>query len=281
MKVVIIGSGNLATHFGLALKNKGINIIQVYSRTESNAEKLGSLLNVPYITDILEIDKNADFYFYAVNDSALTALIKKNKISNSCHVHMSGSSPMSIFKGNTSNYGVFYPLQTFSKDRPVDFNNIPIFVESSNADVQKKLTTLAKLLSEKVYNINSEQRKRLHLAAVFACNFSNFMYDCAYDVLRNSGVGFELLQPLITETADKIITMTPKQAQTGPAIRYDKVIINKHLDLLKGKKNLHLIYMILSNSINKRHKRKKIYSNIFQKIERRILGYISNFKQHI
>lgn len=281
MKVVIIGSGNLATQFGLALKSKGITISQVYSRTQSNAEALGETLRVPYVSDILEIDKNADFYFYAVNDSALSALVKKNKISGACHVHMSGSSPMSVFRGNTSKYGVFYPLQTFSKDKDVDFKQIPIFVEASSTDVQTNLLELAKILSDKVYIINSEQRKRLHLAAVFACNFSNFMYDCAYDVLRNSGVGFELLQPLIAETAEKIKTMTPKQAQTGPAIRYDKVIIEKHLDLLKGKKNLHLIYMILSNSINKRHKRKKSNSNIFQKMERRILGFISDFKQHI
>ena len=281
MKVVIIGSGNLATQFGLALQLKGITISQVYSRTESNAEALGEILKVPYISDLQEIDKTADYYFYAVNDAALSALIKKNKISGACHIHMSGSSPMSVFRGNAGKYGVFYPLQTFSKDRKVDFNEIPIFIEASSAEVQTKLLAFAKTLSEKVYIINSEQRKRLHLAAVFACNFTNFMYDCAYDVLRNSGVGFELLQPLITETAEKVKTMPPKEAQTGPAIRYDKVIIEKHLDLLKGKKNLHLIYMILSNSINKRHKRKKSNSNIFQKIERRILGFISDFKQHV
>jgi predicted short-subunit dehydrogenase-like oxidoreductase (DUF2520 family) len=281
MRVVIIGSGSLATQFGTAmLKNPDFEIVQIFSRTPGHAEELGTALHVSYTSDVQEIDREADIYFYAVNDSAISTLAKKNKVRDAIHIHMSGSTPMSVFRGITSKYGVFYPLQTFSKNRSVNFKEIPIFLESSSADVQNILLKLGKSISDKVYIVNSEQRKRIHLAAVFACNFTNFMYDCAYDSLRNTGIGFELLHPLIQETAEKVKTMTPRKAQTGPAVRYDSTVIDKHLELLKKRSNLKLIYTILTNSINKRHKKRNSNSNFIDKLVRRYYRFLYSLKPH-
>ena len=279
MNVVFIGSGNLATQLALAFQAKGINICQIYNRTLSNAKELGEKLNVPYTSDLDKLEKDADFYFYAVKDSALKGVLKKVQKPDAIHVHTSGTTPISVFDGLATRYAVFYPLQTFSKDKAVDFSIIPVFIEASHIEIQRELTELAKMVTTKIYNVNSEQRKKLHLAAVFACNFTNYMYDMAFETLRNSGIGFELLHPLIAETADKVKYMTPKDAQTGPAVRYDVNIINKHLDSLKRKPHMRYIYKDLSKAIYERHKKAKTNRNLtlnrlMDKVIRGVLGII-------
>jgi predicted short-subunit dehydrogenase-like oxidoreductase (DUF2520 family) len=253
MKAVFIGSGNVATHLAAALKEKGIIISQIYSRTLSNAEILAIKLDCAYTSDVYDIHTDADIYFYALKDSTFTHFIKNFDMPNAIHVHTSGSVSMSEFDGFATKYGVFYPLQTFSKDKEVDFSIIPICIEACNSEVQLKLLELAKMLSNKTYIITSEQRKKLHLAAVFACNFTNYLYDAASQIMEDSGISFEIIQPLIAETADKIKTMVPYAAQTGPAVRYDENIMKKHLYMLNTKPELKKIYKLLSKNIHKRH----------------------------
>jgi len=189
---------------------------------------------------------------------------------------------MKDFFGYADKYGVLYPLQTFSKNKAVDFSQIPICVEAINAEVEKELLKIAHLLTEKTYILNSEKRKKLHLAAVFACNFSNYMYDIAYDIVMSAGIDFEILKPLIAETADKIKTMTPKEAQTGPAVRYDENTINKHLTLLNRKKYLKEIYKVLSKGIHKRHGKNKnpgfIVSNLNRLKKKIVLQFSPHYK---
>ena len=255
MKVVLIGSGSVATHLGLALQAKGCTISQVYSRNVLNAETLAKKLKTTFITDISEIYMEADIYFYALTDSAFKNLLKKIVMPEGIQVHTAGCISMGEFEGYTSKYGVFYPLQTFSKNKPVDFSQIPICIEASNFEVQQKLLEIAHLLSQKTYLINSEHRKKLHLAAVFACNFTNYMYDVASVILEDSGFLFEMIQPLIAETADKINFMNPFEAQTGPAVRMDETTISKHLKMLDKRPEFKNIYKLMTKNINKRHKK--------------------------
>lgn len=255
MEVVLIGSGSVATHLGLALQAKGITISQIYSRNVNNAETLSKKLNTPFITDISEIYMDADIYFYALTDTAFKSILRKMKMPDGIQVHTAGCIPMSDFEGFATQYGVFYPLQTFSINKTVDFSQIPICIEACNMEVQQKLVDLAKLLSDKIYLVNSEHRRNLHLAAVFACNFTNFMYDVASKILDDSGFTFDMIQPLIAETAVKIKTMNPYEAQTGPALRMDDKTISKHLLLLKKRPDLSKIYKLLTKNIYNRHKK--------------------------
>lgn len=256
MEVVFIGSGNVATHLALALQEKGVTIAQVYSRTQKNAATLAEKLNTTYTTDITEVYDKADIYFYALKDGSFRQTLKSFDLPDAIHVHTAGSIAISDFDGIATRYGVFYPLQTFSKEKVIDFSKIPICIEAINSDVQKKLLEIAELLNCKTYLITSEQRKKIHLAAVFACNFSNYMYDISSQILEDIGVSFEIMHPLIMETAEKIQNINPYQAQTGPAVRYDENIISKHLRMLKNRRDLRKIYKLVSKDINKRHKKK-------------------------
>lgn len=254
MEIVLIGSGSVATHLGLALQSKGIIVKQVFSRNSENARNLADKLGTTYIDDIEDLYMDADIYIYALKDSALKTVLRKMEIPNGVHVHTAGSIPMSDLEGFTSRYGVFYPLQSFSIQKTVDFSNIPICIEACDAEVQQILYDLAKLLTDKIYTVNSEQRKKLHLAAVFACNFTNYMYDIASQILDDSDIQFEIIQPLIAETAEKIKTLSPFDAQTGPAVRFDETTIARHLHMLNKTPEISKIYSILSKEIHSRHK---------------------------
>lgn len=257
MNAVIIGSGNLATNLSLALKENGVNISQVYSKTPTNAEILGKNLETAYTSNIYDIRTDADIYFYAIKDSAFKKFIRTFDMPNAIHVHTAGSVSIDEFDGFASKYGVFYPVQTFSKEKRVDFREIPICVEGCNSDIQKKLIEIANIISNKTYIITSEQRKKLHLAAVFACNFSNYMYDIASEIMEDSGLLFEIIKPLIAETANKVSVLAPFNAQTGPAVRYDEKTIKRHLKLLGYMSEHRKIYKLLTKNIYNRHKKNK------------------------
>ena len=167
-------------------------------------------------------------------------------------LHTSGAVGMDIFEGKIDNYGVLYPLQSFTKSRELNFSQIPLFIEGSNEDVLYKIETLAKSISDKVFYLNSEKRKKLHLAAVFANNFTNYLYDISSQILAGENIPFDVLYPLIQETVDKIVTIAPKLAQTGPAKRGDLQTMQSHLDLLNDSFHKE-IYKLLSEGINKRH----------------------------
>lgn len=282
MKAVIIGSGNVATHLALAFQKKGIIISQVYSRTSSNAELLAQKLNTSFTTRTSSIDRNADIYIYALKDSSFLHLLKRFDPPKAIHVHTSGSIPMKDFYGYTDRYGVFYPLQTFSINKEIDFSNVPICIEANSEKLENELIELAKLLTTKTYILSSEQRRKVHLAAVFACNFTNYMYDIAHDIVLGAGIEFDILKPLIMETADKINTLSPREAQTGPAIRYDENIINKHLIMLDNRKNWKAIYRKLTITIHNRHAKKKdegIFKQSTNLLMRKVRFIIAKFKK--
>lgn len=249
IKVVIIGAGNVALHLLKAFDEcTKIDVLQMYSRSIKKTEN-----NVPFTTDHAKI-KNADIYIIAVSDDAIPVVSKKLTHKKGLVVHTSGSVPMNILSEN-SRYGVFYPLQTFSKEQEVDFNTVPICIEAKNKTDLELLNRLGNLVSGNVQEVSSEQRKSLHLAAVLVNNFTNHLYHLGNTICEEKNVSFELLKPLILETVKKLDTSSPYDAQTGPAKRGDKNTINSHLEQLKDE-HLKKIYSILSLSINNTYGKK-------------------------
>lgn len=250
MTVVFIGSGNLATRLSLEMYRTGMNIAQIYSRTKESACQLAGQLNCLWTTDLLEIRTDADLYIFSLKDTALSDVISQIPANKGLWVHTAGSMPMDVFEGYTERYGVLYPLQTFSKGREVSFDEIPFFLEAYRDEDLGILEKVASALTNQVMPLSSEKRKKLHLAAVFACNFTNHMYALAGKILEEEGLSSKILLPLIDETAAKVHTLHPLAAQTGPAIRYDENVINKHLSIL-AEPDMKEIYKLLSKSIYK------------------------------
>ncbi len=254
--IVIIGSGNVATHLAMALLQSNKKIIQVISRTITSAQALGDVCNCPFTSNINEAFDNADLYLIAVPDDSIKEIVEKFPYKNKLLAHTSGSVSMDLLKDTSTNYGVFYPLQTFTKNIPLEYENIPFCIEASTNENTEQLIQLASAISKNIYRIDFKQRRQLHLAAVFACNFSNHMYSIAEDILFQEAIPFDILKPLIKETARKIEVLSPKMAQTGPAVRNDKLTITKHLDKLKCFEDYQNIYTFMTQSIQKEQKRK-------------------------
>ena len=233
MRVVFVGAGNLATRLSLEMRKSGMSIGQVYSHTSEHAKILADELGCGWTVIPEEIVEDADLYVFSLKDAVLQDVIARVKPNNGLWVHTAGSMPISVFEGLTARYGVVYPLQTFSKSREVDFKKIPFFLEANSSEDETVLGEVARALS-----------------AVFACNFTNHMYALAEKILEEQQIPGEVLLPLIDETAAKVHVMSPAQAQTGPAIRYDENVINKHMAMLKdpGMRNL---YELISRSIHK------------------------------
>lgn len=245
LKVTIIGSGNVAQHLIKAFaKADGVSIVQAYARKPEN---MSHLLPKNNVTDDLYELKEADLYIIAVTDNAIADVSAKLSFNNRLVVHSSGSMPIEVLASGNRR-GVFYPLQTFSKDKEIDFKTIPICLESESAEDYELLATLANSISGSIFNVNSGQRKALHIAAVFASNFTNHMYTLANEVCARHNLPFDILKPLIAETAAKVQELAPLQAQTGPAIRNDSKTIEAHLEMLTDD-NQKNIYKILTQSI--------------------------------
>jgi len=254
--IVMIGSGNVATQLALALIEKGIHVKQVYSQSTESARILSEKVNAGFTNDLFQLDTEADLYVIAVKDPAIQEVLENLRLrENQLIVHTAGSVPMNILEGFTSNYGVFYPLQTFSKNRKVDFSDIPICIEANHPSNLMKLEELGKRLSGTVSQINSDERKTLHLAAVFTNNFVNHFYSIGAEILHDKKLDFELLKPLIRETAAKIETLHPVEAQTGPARRNDQTIIGQHLKMLQNKPEYQKIYSFVTESIFQVHQK--------------------------
>lgn len=259
IKIVLIGAGNLATNLALEIaKTPSLKIEQVFSRTLDSAKLLGEQISSPYTNNIAEIKGDADLYIFSIKDSALESVLNEMspQTRNSVWVHTSGSLECSIFKNQLVNYGVLYPLQTFTKGRFVELKNVPLFVESSTKEASDVISEVASSLSTKVYELSSEKRQYLHLTAVMVCNFTNHLYHLAKNILDEEDLSFEYLVPLIEETCNKAKDISPEKAQTGPAVRYDINIINKHLDLLKDE-SVQTLYKLLSQSIHEKNKLKQ------------------------
>lgn len=248
-KIVIIGSGNVATQLSLALQKSKHAIVQVYSKNNSSARNLAKKLRCDFTTYPEKIIATADIYIIAVKDDAIVEVAEHLKLIDRVVVHTSGSVEMDVLKGTSKNYGVFYPLQTFSKKNKINFKSIPVCLEANNSITFKILQSLAKSITLNVQKINSGQRKIIHLAAVFACNFTNHLYTIASDILSSANVSFDILKPVIEETANKIKNSSPHETQTGPAIRNDKKIIDRHLKMLSDKRQYQQIYKLISKSI--------------------------------
>ena len=250
MKIVFIGAGNLATRLSLAMQRVGMQIGQVYSHTEASARQLATQLGCPWTNDLSALQEDGDLYVFSLKDTVLSDVISKVKPNNGMWVHTAGSMSMSVFEGYAQRFGVLYPLQTFSKGRNVNFDVIPIFLEANTDKNADYLKNIASALSENVRFMSSEKRRSLHLAAVFACNCTNHIYTLSYKLLENESIPADVLLPLIDETVSKIHSMPPAAAQTGPAIRYDENVINKHLAMLDDP-DMQAIYRLLSQSIHK------------------------------
>ncbi len=254
MKIVLIGAGRLALHLGCALHSAGHDIVQVYSRTDASARQVALAVGGTPVTDLGALSDDADVYVMAVKDSAMPELIplackgREQKV----FVHTAGSLPLDVFRGMALHYAVLYPLQTFSKERDVDFVSVPCLLEANDAHAAAVVRTLATDVSHVVMDMDSENRRYVHLAAVFACNFTNHCYALAADMMERCGVPFDLLLPLIDETAAKVHGMKPADAQTGPAVRYDENVMRKHGRLLAGNPLAKEIYDRMSVSIHKK-----------------------------
>ncbi len=247
--VVFIGAGNLAYHLAPELMNAGYNILQVYSRTNKSARDLAVKLSAEPINEIKKVNPHARVYILALSDEGMVDFIKGYKFPDALFFHTSGGLSIDIFKNKVRNYGVMYPLQTFIKTRPVDFTVVPVCVEGCNEEVEDRIYHMASQFTGVVRRINSERRQILHLAAVFACNFTNHMYAIANAILQEANLEFDLMQPLVKETAGKVMYRKPGEVQTGPAIRNDKNILEKHLDLLSSNARYREIYKSITNSI--------------------------------
>jgi len=242
IKVILLGSGNVATHLFQAFsKVDEIEVVQVFSRTIS--KDFPETLQTSDFSKIAE----ADVYIICVSDSAIFSVSSQLQFENRLVVHTSGSSDLNALDSK-NNKGVFYPLQTFTKNKAVDFSEIPICLEAETISDYIVLEKVAKSISKKVYAISGEQRKALHVSAVFVCNFTNHLYQIGNEICLKNTIPFEILQPLIKETAEKIQSLSPSEAQTGPAVRNDQKTIEKHIDFLANE-NQKEIYKILTKSI--------------------------------
>ena len=262
-RIIIIGAGNMATQLAIALDNAHCKIVQIYNPTLSAATALEQQLrqDVAVTDDITAICNDATLYIFSVSDSALPTIIDKIQGNDALWIHTAGSMEADIFKNKTSQYGVLYPMQSVHKTRKTDWQGVPIFIEASNDQALQRIEALASSISENVLRCDSAQRKAVHLAAVFACNFSNHMYAIAAHLLESQGLSFDVMKLLIRETELKAEQMPPLKAQTGPAIRHDKNVMRKHLALLEGTPEAEL-YRLISLNIERYGQNENNNSNI-------------------
>lgn len=247
MHISIIGSGNVATHLASGFVNAGHTIVQVISQNIKNAQELATKVNAKADNSVLNLSKQAQVVLLCVPDNQIERLANLLPKANYILLHTAGSISMDVLAG-AAHFGVFYPLQSFSKKVPVNLAEVPFCLEANRPETLEIIKKLASELSHQIYFLNSNQRKQCHLAAVFANNFTNHMYTIAADILAEKNLPFELLQPLIFETAHKIKKTSPREAQTGPAKRNDSVVMQAHMKQLNSDK-LEKLYRFVSNSI--------------------------------
>lgn len=246
MKIVILGSGNVAYHLAKAFQENNIPISQIFGRNEKDLKEISSRFNIPY--SMSEI-ADADFYVIAVKDDSIGEISGKITKGNCIVAHTSGSLPKEVLVGNFRKAS-FYPLQTFSKTKNLDYSEIPFFIEAENEIDLEVLKNLASKISKNVLQSDYEKRKYIHLTAVFACNFVNHLFARAKEISDSQEIPFQYFLPLIRETTSKIENIEPKLAQTGPAIRNDEKILKMHEALLKDEEHLK-IYKTMNESIKK------------------------------
>ena len=246
MKIVIIGSGNVAYHLAKAFTQNNIEVSQIFGRNEVELNKISEELNIPYSTKELA---DADLYLISVSDSAVEQVSDLIRTEKALVAHTSGSLPIETLNGDYRKAS-FYPLQTFSKTKNLDYSKIPFFIEAENQIDEKSLFELASLISDHVETSDYEKRKYIHLTAVFACNFVNHLFARAKEISDSQDLDFNFFVPLIDETVEKIHHLEPKSAQTGPAVRGDERVLKLHEELITDKEHLK-IYQLMNESIKK------------------------------
>lgn len=246
-KIAIIGYGNLGFHLVNHLSETGHKITQVFTRDKTKTRI--SKNKIDFIDDLELLSTDADVYFLPVKDDALKEVAKQLSLKGKIVAHCSASVEMKVLKNCTENFGVFYPLQSFSREVEVDFKNIPILIEGVNKETSSVLNYIAASLSNEVIEVNQEQRLAVHVAAVFANNFSNYLFSVAEEILKKENISYKILLPLIEETVRKVKEHAPSKSQTGPAKREDDKTIQKHLKFLSNKKELKNLYTIITEQI--------------------------------
>jgi predicted short-subunit dehydrogenase-like oxidoreductase (DUF2520 family) len=251
-KIVLIGSGNVACYLAKSIYRSGHTIDMVYSRTSENAKKLAGKVNAGWTDKIDKIDSDAGIWIFALTDTATVDQVKNIGFRKAFLLHTAGSLPINIFSGHAADYGVLYPLQTFSGQQDPFYKNIPLCIESNTEQGLSRVRNLAESISSSVRKVSSEERLWLHTGAVFASNFTNHMYSLAADLISRTGIPFEIFHPLMLETAHKASQVNPHDTQTGPAQRNDMIIIKKHMDLLSFYPEIKNIYNQITESIRRR-----------------------------
>jgi predicted short-subunit dehydrogenase-like oxidoreductase (DUF2520 family) len=250
--VSFIGSGNLAWHLAPALDNTDFAVREVYSRNPAHAAALVERLYQANAKTSLDFSTStSQIFIIATSDEAIEEIAQEIILpENAVLIHTSGSQPLSLLRyAATPNIGVFYPLQTFSKSKKVDFKEIPIFLENENSETEKVLQMMAKAIGKSVFKITSHERKALHVSAVFASNFTNHMLLIAQQLMNENNLSFDWLKPLIAEMINKSLTIGPENAQTGPARRGDFEILDRHLEFLSSDESTAELYKIISQHI--------------------------------
>lgn len=254
-RVVLLGAGRVAVQLGPALQQAGVEIVQVYSRTAKKADALAACLGCSSTDDLTAIFDHADLYILAISDAAIPGVgqtLGQHLPPQVRMVHTSGATSLDALQHYVVQAGVFYPLQTFSQGRPVEWSEIPFCLEATTPELLDDLRLLAQKISTRVYEVDSEQRATLHVAAVFANNFSNYLFSIAERIGRAKNLPFDLLRPLILETARKVQEQSPGDAQTGPAVRQDWETIERHLLYLQQHHPEYItLYRMLTEGITK------------------------------
>lgn len=251
MDIVLIGSGNVAHHIGAGLQKAGHRIVQVYSRNPDHARMLADSLHCDATHSLHEVRTDADLYILAVSDQAIVDVVEQLPATwQGTVVHTSGATPMGLL-GKWPKHGVIYPPQSLTKDVSTDLSRIPFAIEGNTPEVTDFLSNVLRALAPLSFEATSEQRLALHIAAVFANNFSNALYQIAFDILSDQNLSVELIRPIILESALKVQQRLPQEVQTGPARRNDVLTMQKHLDYIKQKPNWQTIYQIISQFIIK------------------------------
>jgi predicted short-subunit dehydrogenase-like oxidoreductase (DUF2520 family) len=251
--VSFVGSGNVATHLSAALLQSGIQIREVFSLNESHAEAFSKKTKCSIVSKLNHLDPDIDLILLCVPDHQVKKVAGGLAPGKAIIAHTSGIVSLIEIKSDTHPTGVFYPLQTFSKNRTINFQEIPFCIEGETHHTSEMLTQLAYKLSNKVVTVASSQREILHLTAVMVNNFSNMLYGMAHEILLENNLDFKLLTPLIRETANKVTEMTPQEAQTGPARRKDETTIQRHQELLQGFPHYQELYQLITDHIIKKH----------------------------
>ena len=255
-KISLIGSGKTATALGKALALEGHEFVQVWSRSEANANDLARQLNAKATTDLAAINADANIYLIAVKDDAIGEVAGQLKIGDKIVAHTSGIKSKEVLKAASPNYGIFYPYVSMTKESDVNFNNVLMMIEGSSEESVDALLTLANTISINVRIVVEDQRQSLHLAAVFAQNFTNHMYTVAEKILDDKGFSFEELRQLIVVHISSLLSFDPSVLQTGPAIRHDSTTIEDHLRLLENNKEMKDLYLTMTEAIQQWHKSK-------------------------